>query len=389
MPNRRRLIAAGAGALLVAAAAGAVFYVLRPVASPGVIDASGQVRGTEVTVSAKVSGTAEVVPIKEGQPVKRGDLLVKISSKETEARLEQAKAQAAAAESQLREVEAQLAALDSGIEGAKLGVGVIKDTSTHEVHRATEAVQRAEAEVAAAESRRQQDKSTYERYAGLVKEGFVSENYFGEVRARYTSAEARLKAIRQQREEAIAGLQKAKAAAGEVQVKQTDVQRLEREKQRLIALGTTTQNQAEAAAARAKEVEVALADTTVTAPADGTVINKLVEQGELISPGRPLATLIDLSDIYVRVFIAEREIGKIRLGNSARINTDAFPKRFFPGSVIEVSQQAEFTPKEVHMKDEREKLVFGVKVKIDNPEGFLKPGMPVDAKIKWQDQASW
>ena len=382
MSNRRRLIAVGAGALLIAAAAGAAFYVFRPAANPGIIDASGQVRGTEVTISAKVSGTAEVVPIREGQPIKRGDLLVKISSKETEARLEQAKAQVAAAESQLHEVEAQLAALDSGIEGAKLGVGVIKDTSTHEVHRATEAVQRAEAEVAAAESRLQQDKSTYESYASLLKQGFVSENYFGEVRERYTSAQARLKAVRQQREEAIAGLQKAKAAAGEVQVKQTDVQRL-------VALRTTTLSQADAAAARAREVEVGLADATVTAPADATVINKLVEQGELISPGRPLATLIDLSDIYVRVFIAEREIGKIRLGNPVRISADAFPKRFFPGTVTEVSQQAEFTPKEVHMKDEREKLVFGVKVKIDNPEGFLKPGMPIDAKIKWQEQASW
>ena len=85
----------------------------------------------------------------------------------------------------------------------------------------------------------------------------------------------------------------------------------------------------------------------------------------------------------------EKEIAKVRLGNPARIYADAFPDRYFTGKVEEVAQKAEFTPREVQMQEERAKLVFGVKVTIQNPEGYLKPGMPVDAKIRWKGDAPW
>ena len=100
-----------------------------------------------------------------------------------------------------------------------------------------------------------------------------------------------------------------------------------------------------------------------------------------MTAGRPLATLVDLRELQVRVFIPERDIGRVRLGDAARIRLDAFPKRDFAGTVVEISQRAEFTPKEVHVKDERVKLVFGVKVRITNPDGFAKPGMPADVTI--------
>jgi HlyD family secretion protein len=136
-------------------------------------------------------------------------------------------------------------------------------------------------------------------------------------------------------------------------------------------------------------VEAALADTRLVAPVDGTVMSRLAEPGELVPPGRPIVTLVDLGALYARVYVPEREIAKIRLGNPARVYADAFPDRPFAGKVVEVAERAEFTPKEAHVKDEREKLVFGVKVSIDNPQGHLKPGMPVDVQIKWKEDATW
>jgi HlyD family secretion protein len=201
--------------------------------------------------------------------------------------------------------------------------------------------------------------------------------------------QARLQAARKASQEAQAALQLAQAGTGQVAVRQKDVQRLQTERERLLAARGALEAQVQAAQARLAEVEAVLADARLTAPADGTIINKLAEEGELIAPGRPIAMLINLNDLYVRVFVPERDIGKLRLGNGAHIFADAFPGRHFTGSVSEIAQEAEFTPKEVHMKDERVKLVFGVKVRIDSPEGFLKPGMPVDVKIKWQDGASW
>jgi HlyD family secretion protein len=109
---------------------------------------------------------------------------------------------------------------------------------------------------------------------------------------------------------------------------------------------------------------------------------RLAEPGELVAAGRPIATLVNLEELYVRVYVAERDVGRIRLGARATVAVDAYPGRVFAGEVSELAQQAEFTPKEVHMKDEREKLVFGVKLRLANPEGRLKPGMPADAKIR-------
>jgi len=148
---------------------------------------------------------------------------------------------------------------------------------------------------------------------------------------------------------------------------------------------------AEAAAARAArdEAQAAVADTHIVAPLAGTVVTKAAEPGELAFPGTPLVALVDLSRLYLRVYLAERDIGKLKLGDPARIFVDSFPGRPFEAWVTEVAQQAEFTPKDVHMPDERVNLVYGVKLQIKNPQGLLKPGMPGDALIRWKPGAIW
>lgn len=388
MIHRRHWVVA-AGALAAVAALG-LWWALGAGDGPsGVLDANGQVRGAEVTLSAKLPGIAEVVAVKEGQAVRRGELVAQIGARDMEARLVQAVAEREAARSQLVELDAQRAALDASIEQSRLGVDLAKGTSQHEIHGTTEAVRRADAELGAAEAQWQQDRRLEERYAKLVEQGFVSRTYYDDVRTRLRTSESRLEAARRAREEAVAAGQRAQSGSLAVGVREQDVRRLQAERDRLAASRTTLERQTEAAAARVAEIDAALADLRILAPADGTVISRLAEPGELIAAGRPIATLVDLSSLYVRVFIPERDIGKVRLGNPARIYTDAFPQTAFAGRVVEVSQRAEFTPKDAHVKDEREKLVFGVKVAIDNPQGYLKPGMSVDVKVKWKDDAAW
>lgn len=378
-----------AGSVAFGAALAAAVYALWPREAPGILEGSGQVRGTEVTVSSRLAGVAREVPIREGQLLAKGELVARIASEEMQARLAQAKAQASATEDQLRAADAQLKQLDISIDQARLSAQLTAGTTGHDVHRAREAVERAKAEVQAAEAQFRQDERSYERFKKLVAERFVSENYFDEVRARYAASEARLRATKQAAAESQADLERARAGLDEVGIKRREIDRLQSDHERLRATRAALENEVRNARARVDEVSAVLADATIVVPSTGTVMAKLIEQGELVAPGRPLATLVDLEDIYVRVFVPQRDIGKIRLGNPVRIVADAFPGRDFTGRVSEIAQQAEFTPKEVHMKDERMKLVFGVKVAIDNPEGYLKPGMPVDVKIKWQDDARW
>jgi HlyD family secretion protein len=127
----------------------------------------------------------------------------------------------------------------------------------------------------------------------------------------------------------------------------------------------------------------------IRAPDAGTILSKGIEAGEFAAPGRTIAVLADLTRIELKVYVPESEIGKIKLNDPARVSVDAFPQRTFDARVARVDARAQFTPKDVHMPDERARLVFGVTLAVDNPEGYLKPGMPADAWVSWKPGASW
>lgn len=138
-------------------------------------------------------------------------------------------------------------------------------------------------------------------------------------------------------------------------------------------------NQAQAALSQAL---TQLGYTIVKSPIDGTVITRAVEPGELASAGSTLMVLADLHNVWLRVYIEETVYGRIRLGQTAYVTVDSYPGTTFRGKVTEIASQAEFTPREIQTKDQRAKLVYGVKVTIPNTDGRLKPGMPADAVLK-------
>jgi len=387
-PPRRALLAAGAIAIVLASLV-AVPILLEPGAPASIIEASGQVSGVEVTLSSKVPGIAEVVAVREGQRTGKGELVAQVGASEMEARLAEAQAEQAAAISRVAEVDARIAALSIAIEQGRDAVDLARGTTFHEAHAASETVARAAAELAAAEAQQQQEARFRDRYGELLKQGFVSKAYFDEIDARSRASDARLQAARRAKEEAIALAQRADAGTRAVDVARKGAERLIAERDQAAASRETLLRQVDAAVARAQQVRATLAELRILSPIDGTVMSRLVEPGELLAAGAPVATLVDLSALYVKLYVTEADIGKIRLGNPVRLYANAFPDSFFTGQVSEVYQRAEFTPKDVHVKDERAKLVIPVKVAVDNPDGFLKPGMAVDARIKWQDEVSW
>jgi HlyD family secretion protein len=151
------------------------------------------------------------------------------------------------------------------------------------------------------------------------------------------------------------------------------------------------QAQARLAAAQ-RQVELLqqqLQRTEVVAPLAGTVLSRAIEVGEFASPGRSVAVLADLRRLELKVYIPERDLGRVRLGDAARVRVSAFPQEYFHATVARVDQRAQFTPRDVHMPDERARTVFGVVLALDNPQGYLKPGMPADAWIRWQEGLAW
>ncbi len=146
----------------------------------------------------------------------------------------------------------------------------------------------------------------------------------------------------------------------------------------------------ERAAARAQrdqaEAQVALlqtkvSDCSIVAPRSGTILKRFVEPGEYAAPGGALLRLADLSVMEVMIYVPEAELPRIALGQRASVLIDAFPERSYDGEVVHISQTAEFTPKNIQTKDERTKLVFGVKIMVPNPDGTLKAGIPADVVL--------
>lgn len=154
-----------------------------------------------------------------------------------------------------------------------------------------------------------------------------------------------------------------------------------------LATVQAQQAQAQAALAEAQSVQD---DLTIRAPAAGIITQRLVDVGEVAAAGAPLFDIVDLDLLYLKVYVPEKEIGKVRLGLLARIYTDAFPNEPLSATVRYIAARAEFTPKEVQTPDERVKLVYAVKLYLDaNPQHRATPGLPADAVIRWKEDAPW
>ena len=127
--------------------------------------------------------------------------------------------------------------------------------------------------------------------------------------------------------------------------------------------------------------KIMLGYTTLRAPFSGVILTRQTELGEVMQPGTPVVTLADLDHVWLRAYVAETDLGRIRWGQAATVHTDTYPDKAYPGQISFIASEAEFTPKSVETHKERVTLVYRIKIDVDNPRHELKPGMPADATI--------
>jgi HlyD family secretion protein len=130
-----------------------------------------------------------------------------------------------------------------------------------------------------------------------------------------------------------------------------------------------------------EQINAAIDNAVIASPINGVVLEKNLEIGEIAFPGTPVLTVADIKDTWIKIYVNEKEMGRVKLGQKAVVTVDSFPDKEFSGNVIAISNKAEFTPKTIQTKDERVKLMFAVKIAVPNPDQKLKPGMPADAYI--------
>lgn len=179
------------------------------------------------------------------------------------------------------------------------------------------------------------------------------------------------------------------ASESEVDAAENGLREAQGQLRSLTAQRQALEGQIESAEARASVAESRLEKTEISAPEDGTVLVRAVEAGEVVQVGQPLALIVDLDRLELKVYVPEGDIGKVRLGSGARVAVDAFPARYFEARVQRIDDYAQFTPRDIHMPEERTRMVYGVTLAVDNANRELKPGMPADAWIRVNEATPW
>ena len=321
-----------------------------------IVTASGRIEGREVVLAPKdIQGRVKRLLVDEGQTVVKGQLLAELEAAQLEARFSTA--------------SAAIANLDAQIAQAMLDVSYTAKNSDASIAAAEAAVSSARARLVRVQAVLANSTSVHQRADSLLRDAVISRQEFDQAEMSRRTSEADVAAAEKDVARAEADLTLARASKDTIALKQHQVRALQAGRR--------------AAVGQLAEVQASLNERQILAPTDGTILSRPVEVGDVVSAGSPVFVMVDMSRLYLKVYVPEPDISKLRLGDRAEVSVDAFPKRTFIARVSKISDQAEFTPKNVETAEERLKLVFGVELTFVDPDRVLKPGMPADGVIHW------
>jgi HlyD family secretion protein len=301
---------------------------------------SGTIEATQAKLAFQVSGRVTRVTVREGQVATQGQVLAELDRSEFQSRFEQAQANLDKSLKYKEQLETML--------------DIYVKTLPAEVARA-------EASVHSARFVMEDAQRNNERYEQLFQRGVASQKERDAMRLSYDTAKARL-------------------AEGEAVLKQalSNLKKIDATKQDIEA----ARAQIKAAKSSLDQANIQMDYTRLKAPFRGIITSRNVEPGEVVTTGREVLTLADLTRVDLKIFVDETEIGRVKPSQKVDVKVDTFPGKVFPGFVSYISPEGEFTPKIIQTHKERVKLVYLVKVSIDNPDIELKTGMPADAWLR-------
>jgi HlyD family secretion protein len=357
----------------------------------GHIRISGNMELTEITIAFKTAGRLMERAVDEGAPVKKGMVLARL---DTDQLLRQREAQQAA----LASAEAQLAQAGTSFEWQRLTLAADLDQKRADVGSSDarllelkngsrpQEILESKAAVEAAQSELDRARKDWDRAQVLHKDDDISTSQFDDFRNKFQSAQAALKQAKEREALVQAGprVEVIEAASAQAQhsrasLKMGQANELElKRRQQEVPLRRAEVDKARAQLAF---IDSQINDTVLISPIDGVVLVKSADPGEVLAPGTAVMTIGDIDHPWLRGYLGERELGKVKLGAKARITTDSFPGKSYWGHVSFIASEAEFTPKQIQTKEERVKLVYRIKIDVDNPQHELKLNMPADAEI--------
>jgi len=380
--RRRLLLMIVAGVVLIAAALliWKIFFAT-PSIPKSIVVVSGRIEGDDSAVASKTTGRILEVRVREGDTVNAGDTIATLDDAQIRAREDQARDALSEAVAKGAAAQEQIAVLQEQLAQSRMQVGQSKlDTEGH--------VGQAEADLATAQAELAQQQAAYQiasfdrdAYTRLAKSGAVSERQ-GLQASTTADQQAAVVAASKRRVEASQGaLTTAQASLSNPGIRESQVASDRRQIAQQQAEVASAAAQTELARAELEEAEENRKDLTIRAPFSGTVVTRAAEPGEVVVAGTAVITLLDLSKVYLRGFVPEGQIGKVKVGQSARVYLDSSSLKPIYAYVSRIDPQATFTPENTYFRDDRVKQVVGLKLQLIGGFGFAKPGMPVDGEV--------
>lgn len=369
--------------VVLAIAGGSIWYFLirTPAEPKNLIKLSGRIEGDDTTVSNKVAGRIREIQVREGDQVKAGQVIAVIDDEQVRAREEQERSKVLQAEARVLSAQQQIAVLNAQLEESNIGVDQARIDAQGRVSQAEAQVAHAEAQLAQAEADYGQARYDEQRYTTLASDGDVPERTGRQARATAEAQAAAVRAARKQVDVARGALMIAKANLSNAAMRTSQAAAIRKQILQAQSEILAAQAETEHARARLREVEADRNDLQVLAPIDGTVATRSAEPGEVVAAGTTLVTLVNLNAVYLRGFIPEGQIGRVRAGQTARVYLDSAPDRPLEAVVSRIDPEASFTPENTYFRDDRVKQVVGVKLQLKSGNGYAKPGMPADGEV--------
>ncbi|MFH0871279.1 MAG: efflux RND transporter periplasmic adaptor subunit [bacterium] len=348
--------------------------------NPNIIRVSGNIEVTDAEVSFRIPGRVQERLVSEGEVVRAGQIVARLDSTELAQEVALRRAEVQAAQAALAELEAgsrpeEIGQAEASVRRAQARLEeLLAGARSQEIATAEAVVRRARAET-------DRLKLEEERQRRLFGEGFVSDQEYDVARTNHEVAMARQK-------EAEENLKLVKEGPREEEIEQARAALREANERFVLVRKGPRKETIEQARARFQQAIEALALTetrlgyaTLVSPLSGIVLSENIETGEYVSPGTPVITVGDLENVWLRAYINETDLGRVKVGQRVRVTTDTYRGKVYEGQISFIASQAEFTPKNVQTEKERVKLVYRVKIDVKNPHMELKPGMPADAEI--------
>ncbi len=372
-----------AGLLLASLAAFGVWrvFLAGPAVPPGVIAVSGRIEGDDSAVAAKTSGRIREITVREGDRVEAGQVIATLDDQQVRAREQQAEAAVRQAEARVELARHQITVLDEQLRQNELGVGQARADSEGRVSEAEARLAAAEAQLAQVNASYTQAKWDRDAFARLYKQELIAEQQARQAESNEEAQAAVVAAARRQVEAARGALTAARANLVNPAIRSAQVAAVRGQILQARADIAAATADAERARAQLDEARANRADLQVIAPFAGTIVTRTAEPGEVVVAGTPIVTLLNLAEVYLRAYVPEGQIGRVRVGQSARVYLDSAPSKPIEAVVTRIDPSASFTPENTYFRDDRVKQVIGVKLQLRGEVGYGKPGMPADGEI--------